>query len=134
MSGLSVKNQINWTSSAIKNAVNYAVKFFRPPYFATSNTMYQNIDLLFIQGITCDDWESSVSASQRSNTILNSVEDGSIILLHDFQGNTNTVQALPTIIEGLKNQGYTFVTVSQLFEAKGVNPNQEYKIWTNVKK
>ena len=80
----------------------------------------------------CNDWESSVSASQRANTILISVQNGSIILLYDFQGNTNTVQALPTIIEGLKNQGYTFVTVNELFEAKGVNPNQEYKIWTNV--
>ena len=132
MSAGDIQNQINWTSSAIKNAVGYDVKFFRPPYLATSNAMYQNIDLAFIQGVSCNDWESGVSASQRANTILSSVEDGSIILLHDFQGNTNTVQALPTIIEGLQAQGYTFVTVSELFENKGVNPNQEYKIWTNV--
>lgn len=128
----STTNQINWTSSAVKNAVGYDVKFFRPPYLATSNSMYENHDLAFVQGASCNDWESSVSASQRANTILSSVEDGSIILLHDFQGNTNTVQALPTIIEGLQAQGYTFVTVSELFENKGVNPNQEYKIWTNV--
>lgn len=134
LSATDIKNQIDWTSSAIKNAVGYDVKFFRPPYLATSNSMYENVDLAFIQGIGCNDWESGVSASQRANTILSSVEDGSIILLHDFQGNTNTVQALPTIIEGLKAQGYTFVTVSELFEYKGVNPNQEYKIWTNVYK
>ena len=132
MSAYDIQNEINWTTSAIKNTVNYDVKFFRPPYLATSNTMYQNIDLSFIQGIGCNDWESSVSASQRANTVLSNVKDGSIVLLHDFQGNTNTVQALPTIIEGLKNQGYTFVTVSQLFEYKGVNPNVEYKIWSNV--
>ena len=132
MSASQVRNEINWTTSAIKNTVNYDVKFFRPPYLATSNTMYQNIDLSFIQGISCDDWEASVSASQRANKVLSSVKDGSIVLLHDFQGNTNTVQALPTIIEGLKKQGYTFVTVSQLFQYKGVNPNVEYKIWSNV--
>ena len=56
-----------------------------------------------------------------------------IILLHDFQGNTKTVEALPQIIEGLQSQGYTFVTVSELFEKKGVNPDVEYKIWSNVK-
>lgn len=132
LSATDIQNQIEWTSSAIKNAVGYDVKFFRPPYLATSNAMYENIDLAFIQGVSCNDWEPSVSASQRANTVLSSVQDGSIVLLHDFQGNTNTVQALPTIIEGLKNQGYTFVTVSELFEAKGVNPNQEYKIWTTV--
>ncbi len=132
MSAADVKNQINWTSSAIKNAVGKDVKFFRPPYLATSNTMYQNIDLSFIQGVGCNDWESSVSASQRASTVLNNVKDGSIVLLHDFQGNSATVQALPTIIEGLKNQGYKFVTLSELFAAKGVNANQEYKIWTTV--
>ena len=132
LSAADVQNQINWTSSAIKNAVNYDVKFFRPPYLATSNSMYENIDLAFIQGISCNDWESSVSASVRASTSINNVQYGSIILLHDFQGNTNTVQALPTIIQELKNQGYPFVTVRQLFEYKGIDPNQEYKIWTNV--
>jgi peptidoglycan/xylan/chitin deacetylase (PgdA/CDA1 family) len=60
------------------------------------------------------------------------VKDGDVILLHDFQGNVNTVNALPQIIEGLRDQGYTLVTVSDLFRAKGVNPDQEYKSWTNV--
>ncbi len=131
-SAYEIQSQISRTSSAIKNAVGVDVKFFRPPYLGISNTMYQNIDLAFIQGVGCNDWVSSVSASQRASTVLSSVKDGSIVLLHDFQGNTNTVQALPTIIEGLKNQGYQFVTLSQLFQAKGVNPNQEYKIWSNV--
>jgi len=135
MSGLSandIKNQIEWTSSAIENTVGVRPKFFRPPYLATSNSMYQNIDLPFIQGINSEDYDSNVSANQRINNVLNNVTDGSIILMHDFQGNSQTVQALPTIIQSLKSQGYTFVTVSQLFEYKGINPNQEYKIWTTV--
>lgn len=127
-----IRNQIEWTSSAIENTVGVTPKFFRPPYLGVSNTMYQNIDLPFIQGINTEDYDSNVSANQRINNVLNNVSDGSIILMHDFQGNSQTVQALPTIIQNLKNQGYTFVTVSQLFEYKDVNPNQEYKIWTNV--
>ncbi len=135
MSGMSasdVKNQIEWTSSAIKNAVGAEAKFFRAPYLATSNTMFQNISLAFIQGIDSQDWDSSVSVSQRVSNVVNSVSDGSIVLMHDFQGNSATVQALPTIIQTLKDQGYTFVTVSQLFEYKGVNPNQSYKVWSNA--
>ena len=132
MSPQQVRNQMEWTASAIKNTVGVDVKFFRPPYLATSNTMYQNIDVPFIQGIGCDDYMDSVSADQRVRTVLNNASDGAIILLHDFQGNNNTVAALPRIIEGLRNQGYEFVTVSQLFEYKGVNPNVEYKVWTNV--
>ncbi len=132
MSTSQIQNEINQTSTAIKNITGQTVKFFRPPYIATSNTMYNAIDLSFIQGIMCNDWDSSTSATQRANTVLSSVSDGSIVLLHDFEGNTNTVAALPTIIEGLQSQGYTFVTVSELFQYKGVNPNVEYKIWSNV--
>ena len=132
MGAWQVQNEINQCINAIKGQVNTDIKFFRAPYLSTSNTMFQNINLAFIQGVSCNDWESYVSAEQRKNTILNSVSDGSIILLHDFQGNSNTVQALLGIIEGLRNQGYTFVTVSDLFKYKGINPNVGYKVWSNV--
>ncbi len=132
MSATEIKNEMEWTRSAIKNTVDYDISFFRPPYLSTSNTMYENIDYPFIQGITCNDWVDSTSASERTSTVLNNVSDGTIVLLHDFQGNSETVQALPGIIEGLKAQGYTFVTVSELFAQKGVNPNVEYKIWSKV--
>lgn len=132
MSATDVRNQMDWTTSAIKNTVGVDVKFFRPPYLAVSNTMYENTDLNFIQGIDSGDWQTDVSASQRKNNVLKNVSDGSIVLMHDFEGNNNTVQSLPSIIEGLQKEGYSFVTVSQLFEKKGVNPNVEYKIWSNV--
>lgn len=132
MSAYQVKNEISQCLNAIKGQVNTDIKFFRAPYLSTSSTMFQNIDLNFIQGITCNDWEASCSAAQRQNTVLSSVSDGSIVLLHDFQGNDNTVQALPGIIKGLKDRGYTLVTVSDLFKYKGVNPNQSGKIWSNV--
>ena len=132
MSADQIRNQIEWTRSAIKNTVGVDVKFFRPPYISVSNRMYENIDLPFIQGTMHNDWESYTSSADIANSVLSGAADGQIILLHDFQGNQKTVDALPQIIEGLKNQGYTFVTVSQLFELKGVNPNVEYKIWSGV--
>ena len=132
MSAQGIRNEMEWTSSAIKNAVGAEVKFFRPPYIAVNNTMYQNIDYPFIQGTLINDWENSTSVQQRVNNAVSAAKDGQIILLHDFQGNYQTVQALPQIIENLQKQGYTFVTVSELFEKKGVNPNVEYKIWSNA--
>ena len=132
MSAQGIRNEMEWTSSAIKNAVGAEVKFFRPPYISVNNTMYQNIDYPFIQGTLINDWENSTSVQQRVNNAVSAAKDGQIILLHDFQGNYQTVQALPQIIENLQKQGYTFVTVSELFEKKGVNPNVEYKIWSNA--
>ncbi|MGN1102435.1 MAG: polysaccharide deacetylase, partial [Huintestinicola sp.] len=95
-------------------------KFFRPPYIAVNPTMYEAIDMPFICGAGCNDWEDSVSAEQRAERTLNQVKDGTIVLLHDMQGNSKTVEALKTIIPELQAQGYEFVTVSELFEAKGI--------------
>ena len=61
------------------------------------------------------------------------VQDGDIILLHDFTGNDNTVDALKLIIPELRKRGYTLVTVSDLFKMKGISskPNSGY-LYTNV--
>lgn len=132
MSKAEIKYELDETSKRIKDLVQYDVKFFRPPYIALSDTMYESIDMPFIQGVGCMDWEETVTPEERVETILETVQDGTIVLLHDFEGNENTVKALPSVIEGLKEQGYTFVTVSDLFELNGVNPNVKHKIWSNI--
>jgi peptidoglycan/xylan/chitin deacetylase (PgdA/CDA1 family) len=35
-----------------------------------------------------------------------------VILMHDAQPKTTTVEALPAIVEGLKNQGFVFKALS----------------------
>mgnify|MGYP000053583870 FL=1 len=52
-------------------------------------------------------------------------------LLHDAEGNSMTVEALDTIIPELQKQGYKFVTVTELFKIKGIEPDME-KVYTNV--
>lgn len=49
------------------------------------------------------------------NTVLDGVESGNVILLHDSGGDrSQTVSALPRIIEELQGRGYEFVLVSDL--------------------
>ena len=49
--------------------------------------------------------------------VLSSVRNGDIILMHS--GTENTVEALPEIIKKLKERGYTFVRLEELY-SKGV--------------
>ena len=93
--------------------------------------MFDNIDVPFIAGIGASDWEDRITAEKRAKTILKQAKDGDIILLHDMEGNSQTVEALDTIIPELKAQGYKFVTVSELFKKKGIDPDME-KVYTNV--
>ncbi len=125
-------DDIQRTNDIIRDMVNVTPKFFRPPYISTSPTMYKAIDLPFINGINCADWDNSVTAKQRGELILRNVKDGDIVLLHDLVGNKNTVDALDAIIQGLLDDGYALVTVSQLFKLSSIDPNIKNKIWTNI--
>ena len=57
------------------------------------------------------DWKNP-SPEKMTERILNKTKPGAILLFH--LGKRNTAQALPDIIEALKNGGYTFLTVSEL--------------------
>lgn len=63
------------------------------------------------------DWQSKNAASVERK-ILNNVQDGDIILMHDLYESTLT--GVLNAVDKLKDKGYAFVTVSELAEIKGV--------------
>jgi peptidoglycan/xylan/chitin deacetylase (PgdA/CDA1 family) len=117
-----IKDEMSRTAGLIYEYVGEYPHFFRPPYIAYNDTMYENIDLPFICGLGCDDWEDSVSAEKRAEFLKNKCPDGCIVLLHDQPKNTKTVEAVREAVPVLLEKGYEFVTVSELFIAKGVTP------------
>ena len=122
LSAEEIRSEIEYTSDLIEKTVGYRPRFFRPPYIAVNQTLFDNVGLPFICGKGCNDWELDVPADYREKTVLAQSEDGDIVLLHDMENNFNTVEALDGIIDGLKERGFRFVTVSELFEKKGVEP------------
>lgn len=128
-----IKAEIEATSALIRQYAGTDPEFFRPPYINHNELMHQCIDLTFICGQGCNDWEADVTAEFRANSVIEHAEDGQIVLLHDFEGNDNTVEALKTIIPELKARGFRFVTVPELLKEKGIElePNNG-KIYTNV--
>lgn len=135
MSEEQLVDEISRTSALVEKYVGEAPKFFRPPYINHNDLMHQTIDLVFICGQGCEDWVAEVSAEERAKRVIEAAEDGQIVLVHDFEGNDNTVEALKTIIPELQAQGYKFVTVPEIFAAKGIDPvTKDGKIYTNVLK
>lgn len=131
LTGQQIKDEIAYTSDMVEKYVGVRPTFFRPPYIAVNQTMYDNIELPFICGVGCNDWEPEVTAAQRAEMVINNAADGQIVLLHDFAGNDSTVAALDVIIPALKEQGYKFVTVPELFKAKNVT-SERNKLYSNV--
>lgn len=127
MEAADIKAEVDFVNEKVKEITGEPPKFFRPPYIAVNDTMYDNIDMPFICGIGCDDWNQNVDVDMRVAGIEGQIQDGAIILLHDAEGNSQTVEALDRIIPDLLEEGYQFATVSQLFEAKGVEISPDDK-------
>ena len=119
-----ILDEVSYTTEQIVRITGEKPEFFRPPYISYNQKMYDLIDLTFICGYGCEDWEPSVTAKERADRILRDAKPGFIILLHDMEGNTQTVEAIKTIIPALKEQGYEFVTVRDLFRKSGIVPQR----------
>jgi len=116
MSEASVRDQLERTHQAIKQATGIAPKVFRPPYGAFTlrqrnwasavygyKTILWDVDPL--------DWKVR-NASHVQSEILRQTVPGSIILSHDIH--KSTIDAMPATLDALLAKGYKFVTVSEL--------------------
>jgi chitin deacetylase len=65
------------------------------------------------------DREVASSADRIVQRVLDETRPGSIILLHTmYESRAESREALPAIIQGLRERGYRFVTVSELLAAR----------------
>ena len=112
------------TTSLIEQYTGRTPQFFRAPYLDADETTHSVVPQPFIGGIGPSDWNKDVSVEQRIEGYMNMAEDGVIFLMHDFEGNGATAQALEVILPRLKEQGYGLVTVAELFAVKGVTPQK----------
>ena len=88
---------------------------FRPPYGDYNNNVVgavKNQNMYCIQwDVDSLDWKD-LSADEITQRVTSKLQNGSIVLLHN--GAKNTPAALPSIIEGIKAQGYELVPISEL--------------------
>ena len=107
----------------------YNVTLMRPPGGAFNNTVKKvckDMGLSVIMwNVDPRDWATS-SASAVTSYIVNHASHGSIILLHDLK--SSSVTGALNAIDILQEQGYVFVTVSELAEIMGktIKPGEVY--------
>jgi len=116
MSEASVRDQLEKTHQAIKQATGVEPKTFRPPYGAFTlrqrkwaNAVYGYKTILW--DVDTLDWKHRNPAKTESIGLAET-KAGSIILTHDIH--KTTIDAMPTLMDGLLAKGFKFVTVSEL--------------------
>ena len=130
MTAEQIKEEYKKCDDAITQITGVRPTFFRPPYLSLSQTVYDSINVPFICGLGCDDWEPDKDADYRYEHMLQAARNGTIFLLHVMEGNKATLEAVDRIIPVLKEQGYEFVNLPDLFEKCGVDPHVKNALWS----
>lgn len=110
-----IKLELKTSSQAITDVTGKKVELFRPPYGDYDDELIRTASEAGFYSIQWDvdslDWKD-LSATDIAMRVINGVQSGSIILMHN--NGLHTAEAVPIIIETLKNRGYVFVPIGQL--------------------
>ncbi|MBB5173275.1 polysaccharide deacetylase family protein [Texcoconibacillus texcoconensis] len=114
-------NEVTKTEDQIAEITGKRTSLFRPPYgFLYEKLVEELADLQYnVIGWTVDslDWQE-LPVDEITSNVVDNTHPGAIILMHDGgveeQDLTNTIESLDRIIPELQEQGYEFVTVSEL--------------------
>lgn len=110
-----MRDEIMSCNEKIEALTGKSPTLFRPPYGDYNNDVVgavKNCGMYCIQwDVDSLDWKD-LSAADITERVTSKLQNGSIVLLHN--GATNTPEALPAIIEGIKAQGYELVPISEL--------------------
>lgn len=106
------------TSSTIKSITGFKPCSFRPPGGARNASVIAGAGRAGMKTIIWDvdpfDWRLPGTDAIRRD-VLSNTRPRSIVLTHDGGGpRSQTLAALPGIIDGLRAQGYTFTTVTEI--------------------
>lgn len=113
-----IQAEIESTNQELTNVLGYGAKLVRPTYGALNDTVKASLAYPFAMwSVDTTDWQRDDAASV-ANYVLEIVQDGDVILLHDIH--ETTVEAMMTVIPELQARGYQLVTMSEMAKLRGV--------------
>lgn len=116
-----IEKQIADSDRLIKEITGYEMTLLRPPYGSYKKLVQESTDkAIILWNIDPEDWK--VKDAEIVSTRMSEAEAGSIILAHDIY--PSTIEAIPQVIENLKQKGLKFVTINELFAPEKVGKGQ----------
>jgi peptidoglycan/xylan/chitin deacetylase (PgdA/CDA1 family) len=127
LSAAQMADQLARTEAVISDATGRSsAPFFRPPYGAQNKAVLDGVgaagyDYTVMWDVDTIDWrpvaDGGPTAEGIRSKVLSRAEGGSIVLMH--LGGWNTLEALPGLVQGLRERGLVPVTLHRLL---GVDP------------
>jgi peptidoglycan/xylan/chitin deacetylase (PgdA/CDA1 family) len=115
-----IQEQLDLTDSAVFAQGGILPQLMRPTYGAVNDTVLATAGKpVILWSLDTLDWKTK-SAAKTISAVMERVQDGDIILMHDIH--KTTIDACEVLIPRLVQSGYQLVTVSEMMRAKGVEP------------
>lgn len=109
-----LNQEMNDTNEQIYNTIGQYPTIYRPPFGAINDQVKEAISLTpVLWNIDTLDWQHKTPAKTLENVKLQA-KDQSILLMHDIY--EESYEALDAVITYLEQQGYQFVTISELIQ------------------
>jgi len=125
-----IRTEIDEAAQAIYDAIGTYPTLIRAPYGNANSKVMKVIDGPMIKwSVDTLDWQTR-DAQKIKAEILEGAGDGEIILMHEIY--KTSLEGLELALKELSDDGYQFVTVSELMQYRGVEP--ECKHYYNIKK
>lgn len=110
--------QVDKTRNMLKNILGHNDFLLRPPYGMYDAGVQAMAECpIILWSIDPEDWGDK-NVAREVEHIVKEAKDGSIVLMHDIY--PQSVEAALQVVDRLHAEGYLFVTVDQLFAARGV--------------
>lgn len=120
-----VRSEVQRTQAVIEEASGgVRPKLMRPPFGATDKRVGAVIGMPeILWSVDTLDWQH-LDAARNVKVGVSEPKRGGIVLFHDIH--KPSVNAVPKVLAGLKRRGFTFVTVSELFQNRTLEPGRTY--------
>ncbi|MGP4749946.1 polysaccharide deacetylase family protein [Agrobacterium pusense] len=122
MGSARIRDEIERTDAAIRTAGHKGEIMFRPPYgkklLGLPWYLYRHDRKTIMWDVEPESYpDIAEDAAALAKHVIEHTKNGSIIIMHVmYRSREASRQALPLIIDGLRQRGFEFVTVSQLLE------------------
>ena len=104
------------SSQAISAVTGKKVELFRPPFGDYDDLLISTAEDMGLYTIQWDvdslDWQDGNTAQSIALRVINKVQSGSIILMHN--NGEHTAEAVPIILQTLIARGYKFIPIGDL--------------------
>ena len=111
------QRELSDTDAEIRRVTGHEASVVRPPYGYYNKTVMSAAERpLILWTVDANDWRGK-APGEIADYVIQQAKEGSVILMHDQQ--TQTADAMEMIIPTLIEEGFRFVTVSELIRLTG---------------